>query len=386
VANPGVIVSNIVVASATQITATFAIAANATAGNTNVTVITAGGTSLPATFGITLAAPSITSITPSSGVQGASVPITINGTNFVSGATVAVANPGVTVSNVVVASAVQITATFAIASGASTGNTNVTVTTSGGTSPAASFSVTAATAFTPIRIDAGSSTPYTDPLGQVWAGDSNFTGGGPVSNANPVSGTPVPALYQTAHYGPVSPALAYQFAVPNGSYIINLKFDENVFTQAGQRVFNILVNGQNVVPNFDIFARAGAQFQAVDVAIPVAVTTGQISIQFASVVSNPRVAAVEILPSALPAPTLTALSPNSASAGASVPVTITGSNFNTDVVINAGSNITVSNVTLVSTTQMTATFTVAAGAAPGARNVIVSTPGGTTPPLSFTVQ
>ena len=64
----------------------------------------------------------ITSISPVSGVQGATVPVTINGTNFAQGATVTVTNSannaGVTVSNVVVASATQINATFTIASGA----------------------------------------------------------------------------------------------------------------------------------------------------------------------------------------------------------------------------------------------------------------------------
>ena len=191
-----------------------------------------------------------------------------------------------------VASSSQITATFTIAANATLGNFNVTVTTSAGTTAPVTFSITAAPVFTPIRIDAGSSSPFTDLAGIVWSPDSNFTGGGPVFTANPVSGTPSPALYQTAHYGDLSTPLTYQFSVPNGAYTVNLKFTENVFAQTGQRLFNIVVNGQNALPNFDIFARAGALFQAVDVALPVSVTGGQISIQFVSVLRNPRVGAV----------------------------------------------------------------------------------------------
>src|SRR5262249_31578862 len=59
----------------------------------------------------------------------------------VSGAVVAVGGSGVTVSNVAVVSSTSITATFTIASNASLGADNVTVTTSGGTSGSQTFTV-----------------------------------------------------------------------------------------------------------------------------------------------------------------------------------------------------------------------------------------------------
>ena len=151
-----------------------------------------------------------------------------------------------------------------------------TVSTVAGTTSAVPFSITSASVFNPIRIDAGSSTPYTDPAGITWGPDSNFTGGGPVVNSTPVTGTPTPALYDTGHFGPISGTpLTYQFAVPNGAYTVNLKFDENSFKQPGQRLFNVVINGQTVLPSFDIFARAGAMFQAVDAAVPVTVPTAR---------------------------------------------------------------------------------------------------------------
>jgi hypothetical protein len=85
--------------------------------------------------------PAFSSITPNSGTQGTSVAVTLTGSNFISGATVAVSGGGVSVKNVTVVSATQITATFTIGSSASAGNRNVTVTTSGGTSGAVTFTV-----------------------------------------------------------------------------------------------------------------------------------------------------------------------------------------------------------------------------------------------------
>ena len=53
--------------------------------------------------------------------------------------------------------------------------------------------------------------------------------------------------------------------------------------------------------------------------------------------------------------------------------------------INAGPDISVTNVNVVSATLATATFTIAAGATPGVRDVTVTTPLGTTAALPFTI-
>jgi hypothetical protein len=75
---------------------------------------------------------------------------------------------------------------------------------------------------------------------------------------------------------------------------VKLHFAEIYNTGAGQRVFNVVVNGQTVLSNFDVFAAAGGQYIAVDKAIPVNVTTGSVTIQFVPVVSNPKINAIEI--------------------------------------------------------------------------------------------
>lgn len=165
VANPGVTVSNVNVVSQTQITATFTVAAGASVGATSVTVTTAGGTSSAASFSVTAPAPTVTSVSPSTGTQGATVVVTLTGDHFVSGATVAVANPGITVSNVSVVSPTQITATFAISASASAGPTNVTVSTSAGASTPGSFTVAAAPPTFPTVSVSGGEGSTVSPLG-----------------------------------------------------------------------------------------------------------------------------------------------------------------------------------------------------------------------------
>jgi len=89
-------------------------------------------------------APTLTTVSPNSGIQGQNVNITLTGTNFQSGATVAVSGTGVTVSDVNRVSSSSITATFTIGASALTGGRNVTVTTAGGTTSAQTFTVNAA--------------------------------------------------------------------------------------------------------------------------------------------------------------------------------------------------------------------------------------------------
>ena len=147
----GIGVTNVAVGSATQLTATLSIAGGAALGARNVTVTNSGGTSATLTGGFTVVAPvTVSTVAPNQGAQGASVPVTITGSGFVAGASVSVSGTGVTVSNVLLGSATQITATLGIAAGAALGARDVTVTNAGGGSVTLSggFTVTSASAAT----------------------------------------------------------------------------------------------------------------------------------------------------------------------------------------------------------------------------------------------
>jgi hypothetical protein len=144
-----------------------------------------------------------------------------------------------------------------------------------------------------IRVNAGGGA-YTDPQGNVWSADTGFTGGNTYSVTRPIANTTAQPLYQSERWnnGPLN----YNFAVPGGSYVVTLKFAEIFFTAAGQRVFNILLNGQTAQTNFDIFAQAGGADRAVDVSYTVYASSGQIAIQLTPLVDHPKISAIQIVP------------------------------------------------------------------------------------------
>ena len=98
------------------------------------------------------------------------------------------------------------------------------------------------------------------------------------------------------------------------------------------------------------------------------------------------IGAVEFVAAAPLAPTLTSIAPNSGTRGAVVPVTLTGANLTgTTAITVSGTGVTVSAIAVVSATSVTATFTITGTATLGARNVTVTTAGGTSNAVTFTV-
>jgi hypothetical protein len=75
-------------------------------------------------------------------------------------------------------------------------------------------------------------------------------------------------------------------------------------------------------------------------------------------------------------PTVTGVTPTGGEQGAVVPVTVTGTNFQSGATLSVGAGVTVSGVTVPSGTQLTATLTIAGGAAVGPRDVVVTNPNG----------
>jgi len=87
------------------------------------------------------------------------------------------------------------------------------------------------------------------------------------------------------------------------------------------------------------------------------------------------------------APTLASISPNTGTRGSSVAVTLTGNNFVEGATVNiSGTGVTAGTITVASATQITTTFTIASNAGLGGHNVSVTTPGGTTGNVTFTVS
>jgi hypothetical protein len=143
--------------------------------------------------------------------------------------------------------------------------------------------------FTPIRVNAGGGS-YTDNNGQVWRPDTGYNGGSPFETQDSILNTTTPDLYQTQHTGD----FRYHFAVPNGAYVVTLKFAEIKFRKAGKRTFNVSINGTKVLKEFDVLDSAGAAFTAIDRSFPITVTNGKVSIQFKGITRDAIVNAIQI--------------------------------------------------------------------------------------------
>ncbi|MEA3108822.1 MAG: hypothetical protein QOI88_3427 [Gammaproteobacteria bacterium] len=99
--------------------------------------------------------------------------------------------------------------------------------------------------------------------------------------------------------------------------------------------------------------------------------------------SGVSIGAVEF---AVPPPTLTAITPAAGVQGTTVAVTLTGTNFTAgSVVLVSGNGINQFGLVEVSATQLTTNIQISGSATLGARNVTVSTSGGVTAPVTFTI-
>jgi len=132
-----------------------------------------------------------------------------------------------------------------------------------------------------------------------FAADVDFIGGSTSASTAAVDTSavtnPAPmAVYQTRRFG------NFTYTLPGftagSSHTVRLHFSENFFTAAGQRVFNVSINGAQVLTNFDIFAAAGAQNKAVIREFAVnADSSGRYVVQFTSVVNNSSVSGIEVV-------------------------------------------------------------------------------------------
>ena len=149
------------------------------------------------------------------------------------------------------------------------------------------------------RVLAGSVSPYTDSFGNVWAADTNYNSGTAYNTtaviSNTLPGAADQALYQTERYGNT---FTYTFNVPSGAYQITLKMAETYWTAAGQRMFNLSINGTQALSGFDLYTTAGGTNTALDLVYNnISPVGGTIVIQFGPAsVDNAKICAIQIIP------------------------------------------------------------------------------------------
>ena len=163
-----------------------------------------------------------------------------------------------------------------------------------------------------IRINAGGPA-HTDAAGNLFIADDFFTGGRTASQGDDVFivGTGTNAsndsdvddiLYQTERF---DVDLSYEIPVENGLYDIRLHFAEIFFNSENERVFDVSIEGLDVLDNYDIFGTRmnaftpGHDASIVEEFFAVEVVDGFVSLNFESAgadgINNGKVSAIEIL-------------------------------------------------------------------------------------------
>jgi beta-galactosidase len=101
-------------------------------------------------------------------------------------------------------------------------------------------------------------------------------------------------LYDSYREGEFS----YRVPVPEGSqkYRIVARFAEPAATQAGERVFDVDVNGKTVLHHFDIFTAAGGKLKSVERSFEATAKDGFLVIAFRPARGKALVSSLSIAP------------------------------------------------------------------------------------------
>jgi beta-galactosidase len=115
---------------------------------------------------------------------------------------------------------------------------------------------------TDIAVNCGSATEVVDASGTIWQADlpaigdrawANTGASVSVETLRNILGTNDEPIYQTMREG----VTGYRFNVPDGRYEIEMRFVEPKFKAAGERVFDVAVNGQTALKGIDPAAESG---------------------------------------------------------------------------------------------------------------------------------
>jgi Malectin domain len=153
-----------------------------------------------------------------------------------------------------------------------------------------------------MRIRCGYSRPiFKDDEGNVWSADRFFSGGFGVELPNQhIARTRNPELYLTARSG----VFSYKIPLAPGTYELHLHFAETTYSPAStlgggenSRVFDVRLNGQPLLSQFDIVSDAGANTADVRVFRDVAPDRdGYLHLDFNGSLGLPMINAIEIVP------------------------------------------------------------------------------------------
>ncbi len=130
--------------------------------------------------------------------------------------------------------------------------------------------------------------------------DTDYSGGNSATTFSAIDtslvSAPVPpqAVFQSERWAPSTYTIGG--FVPGTSHTVTLYFAEIYWTQPGQRQFNVLINGNQVLTNFDIVGATGAKNKAIEELFPATANAqGQIIVQFtAGAADQPKISGIVV--------------------------------------------------------------------------------------------
>lgn len=131
---------------------------------------------------------------------------------------------------------------------------------------------------------------YTAANGVVYSADKYFSGGSIYKTVKSIANTADSVLYQSERNGTFS----YNLPVTNGTYEVTLKFAELYHSAIGRRVFDTLVEGNEVISDLDLFSVTGKNV-AYDVVKTVSVTDGVLNLKFIKNINNATIGAFQVV-------------------------------------------------------------------------------------------
>jgi Malectin domain len=152
------------------------------------------------------------------------------------------------------------------------------------------------------RINCGGG-KFTDNAGHVWQADEYFNTGREDKKTDLKIVNVAPndnQLYATNRFDmPGGKPLKYTLPVendPNVSYLVRLHFCEFFFLTPDSRIFDVAINEQRVLKNFEIIKSVGAAFRAgvEEVVISPVTDRGNIQIDFIPLFENPLISGIEV--------------------------------------------------------------------------------------------
>jgi hypothetical protein len=355
----GAAATNVLVVNGTTITATTP---TGSAGAAVVTV-TANGQNGSLTNGFTyVAPPAVMSVSPNTGTTAGGTAVTITGTNFAPGAMVTIG--GTAATNVVVASATQITATTPASSA---GAATVTVTVNGQSGSLTNgFTYVVPPTVSSVSPNTGSTAGGTAVTitGTNFARGATVTfGGTAATNVVVVSATQITATTPAGSAGAVTVTVTNS-GVPSGSltngftYVVTptvSSISPNNGPTAGGTA--VTISGSNFATGATVTIGGAAATNVVVVsgtqitAKTPAHAAGAVTV---TVTVNGQAGSLANGFTYTGPPTVTSVSPNNGPVAGGTAVTITGTNFAAGATVTFGGNAA-TNVVVVSGTQITAT-------------------------------